>query len=186
MPDITNETNSLQNGTIQGASTTQPVQSEVLKPAEPTKPWGDDTDFDAEKAWTLIQNLRGDKAKTQQERDELAARVQAAEDAKLSEQERIAKELEQAKTELAEQRRKVALTQYGLPESALTFLTAESAEEIDKQASALAGLVPKKEPETPKVPADSRAKPALPNGQTDDIPPAFDPVEIARRARGGR
>lgn len=184
MPDITNETNSLQNGTTAGASTVQPVQSEVITPAAPTKPWGED--FDEERAWTLIQNLRGDKAKTQQERDELAAQVKAVEDAKLSEQDRIAKELEAAKTELAEQRRKVAITQYGLPESALSFLTAESAEEIDKQASALAGLVPKKEPEAPKVPADSRAKPALPNGQTDDIPPAFDPVAIARQARQGR
>lgn len=162
----------------------QPVQSEPIKPSEPTKPWGDD--FDEERAWTLIQNLRGDKAKTQQERDDLAAQVKAVEDAKLSDQDRIAKELEQAKTELAEQRRKNALATYSLPESALTFLTAESAEEIDKQASALAGLVPKKEPETPKAPADSRAKPALPNGQTDDIPTTPDYVEIARRARQGR
>lgn len=164
----------------------QPVQTEVIKPEEPKKPWGDDADFDPAKAWTLIENLRGDKAKTQQERDELAARVQAAEDAKLSEQERIAKELEQAKTELAEQRRKNALTQYDLPDSALVFLTAESAEEIDKQASALAGLAPKKEPETPKAPADSRVKPALPNGQTDDIPTTPDYAAIARQARQGR
>lgn len=167
-------------------TTPQPVQSEVVKPAEPAKPWGDDADFDAEKAWTLIQNLRGDKAKTQQERDELAARVQAEQDAKLSDQERIAKELEDARKELASARRAKALADYSLPESALTFLTAESAEDIDKQASALAGLVPKKEPEAPKVPADSRAKPALPNGQTDDIPTTPDYAAIARMARGGR
>lgn len=165
-------------------NTPTPVQSEVIQPAEPAKPWGDD--FDEDRAWTLIQNLRGDKAKTQQERDELAAQVKAVEDAKLSEQERIAKELEQAKTELAEQRRQVALSRYDLPESALVFLTAESAEEIDKQASALAGLAPKKEPEAPKAPADSRVKPALPNGQTDDIPEPFDPRAIAQRARQGR
>lgn len=167
-------------------NTPAPVQTEVITPAEPKKPWGDDADFDAAKAWTLIENLRGDKAKTQIERDELAARVQAAEDAKLSEQDRIAKELETAKAELAEQRRKVALTQYDLPGSALVFLTAESADEIDKQASALAGLAPKKDDATPKVPADSRAKPALPNGQTDDIPTTPNYAEIARRARQGR
>ncbi len=167
-------------------NTPQPVQSEVVKPAEAAKPWGDDADFDADKAWTLIQNLRGDKARTQIERDELAAQVKAVEDAKLSEQDRVAKELEQAKTELADARRKAALGAYALPESALVFLTAESAEDIDKQASALAGLAPKKEPETPKAPADSRAKPALPNGQTDDIPEPFDPRAIAQRARQGR
>jgi multidrug efflux pump subunit AcrA (membrane-fusion protein) len=164
---------------------TTPVQTEPIKPAEPTKPWGDDEDFDAEKAWTLIQNLRGDKAKTQVERDELAARVQAAEDAKLSEQEKVAKELEAAKAELAEARRKAVLAQYELPESALVFLTAESAEEIDKQASALAGLAPKKEPETPKAPGSSRVTPALPNGQTD-VPEPFDPAAIARAARNRR
>lgn len=164
----------------------QPVQSEVVTPAEPAKPWGDDADFDAEKAWTLIQNLRGDKAKTQQERDDYAAKVKAAEDAKLSEQEKVAQELTEARKELAAARRAKALSDYSLPDSALTFLTAESAEEIDKQASALAGLVPKKEPDAPKAPTDSRAKPALPNGQTDDIPTTPDYVEIARRARQGR
>ncbi len=168
-------------------TTPQPVQSEVVKPAEPKKPWGDDTDFDAEKAWTLIQNLRGDKTDLSTKYDELAQKWQAAEDAKLSEQERIAKELEQAKVELAEQRRKNALGKYELPESALVFLTAESAEEIDKQASALAGLAPKKEPEAPKAPVDSRTKPALaPNGHPDDIPPTFDARAIAQRARNGR
>lgn len=186
MPDdITPETAHLQNGTTQGASTVQPVASEVIKPAEPTKPWGDDADFDAEKAWTLIQNLRGDKSKTQIERDELAAQIKAVEDAKLSDQDRIAKELEAAKAELADARRKAALGQYDLPESALVFLTAESAEEIDKQASALAGLAPKKEPVEPKAPADSRAKPALPNGHADDIPEVFDAAAIARQARQG-
>lgn len=178
MPDdivTTNETN----------STVQPVQDETIKPAEPKKPWGDD-DFDADKAWALIQNLRGDKSDLSTKYDELSAKWQAAEDAKLSEQERIAKELEQAKVELAEQRRKNALTQYDLPESALVFLTAETAEEIDKQASALAGLAPKKEPDAPKPPADSRAKPALPNGNADEIPNDPDYRSIAQRARQGR
>lgn len=163
----------------------QPTQTETIKSAEPKKPWGDD-EFDAEKAWTLIQNLRGDKTDLSAKYDELSAKWQAAEDAKLSEQERIAKELEAAKAELAEARRKAVLAQYDLPESALVFLTAESAEEIDKQASALAGLAPKKEPVEPKAPADSRAKPALPNGHSEDITPAFDARAIAQRARGGR
>lgn len=162
---------------------TTPTQTEVVTPAAETPPWGDD--FDAERAWTLVQNLRGDKAKTQVERDELAAQIKAVEDAKLSDQDRVAKELETAKAELAESRRKVALTQYDLPDSALVFLTAESAEEIDKQASALAGLAPKKEEVTKQV-ADSRTKPALPNGQTDDIPTTPNYAEIARRARQGR
>lgn len=48
------------------------------------KPWGDDTEFDAEKAWTLIQNLRGDNerlkssaATVAEERDSALAEVKA-------------------------------------------------------------------------------------------------------------
>lgn len=180
MPDNTPET----------TTPTTPTQVETPTPSAPpaeTPPWGSDEDFDPAKAWTLIQNLRGDKAKTQIERDELAARVAAEETAKLSEQEKIAKELETARQELAEQRRTNALTRYELPESALVFLTAETAEDIDKQASALAGLTPKQEPKEPIAPGDSRAKPALPNGQpADTLPSEPDYAAIARRARSGR
>lgn len=48
------------------------------------KPWGDDSEFDAEKAWTLIQNLRGDNERLKQantsvteERDGALAEVKA-------------------------------------------------------------------------------------------------------------
>lgn len=162
---------------------TTPVTPEPVKVETP--PWGSDEDFDPARAWALIQGLRTDKTKTQAERDELAARVKAEEDAALSEQEKVKRELEQTRQELAAQRRENALTKYELPESALVFLTAESAEDIEAQASALAGLTPKKEPEAPKAPASARVTPALPNGQTD-VPEPFDPAAIARAARSRR
>ncbi|UEJ82648.1 hypothetical protein Bra3105_17745 [Brachybacterium halotolerans subsp. kimchii] len=36
------------------------------------KPWGDDSEFDAEKAWTLIQNLRGDVDRLKADKTALA------------------------------------------------------------------------------------------------------------------
>lgn len=43
-------------------------EAPTAPPAAPpaTKPWGDDKDFDPEKAWNLIQNLRNDKATNEQ------------------------------------------------------------------------------------------------------------------------
>jgi hypothetical protein len=166
---------------------TTPVQTEPIVPASTveTPPWGEEENFDAARAWALIQNLKGDKSKTQAERDELAARIKAEEDAALSEQEKVKRELAETRKALADARRAKALGDYDLPESALVFLTAESAEDIEAQASALAGLTPKKEPDAPKAPADSRVKPALPNGNTN-TPEPFDPEAIARKARGGR
>lgn len=36
------------------------------------KPWGDDSEFDAEKAWNLIQNLRGEVATLKESKQQLA------------------------------------------------------------------------------------------------------------------
>lgn len=60
--------------------------------AQPQNPWGDD--FDADKAWTLVQNLRSEvdemKAERKAAKDEAAAatrKAQEAEEAKLAENE---------------------------------------------------------------------------------------------------
>ena len=52
-----------------------------------TPPWGDDANFDASKAWSLIQNLRAEvdglktaKTALAAERDDALAKVQGAED----------------------------------------------------------------------------------------------------------
>lgn len=43
-------------------------------PSNPaTPPWGSDEDFNAEKAWTLIQNLRSDKEALKTQNDDLAS-----------------------------------------------------------------------------------------------------------------
>ena len=76
-----------------------------------TPPWGDDANFDASKAWSLIQNLRAEvdglktaKTALAAERDDALAKVQGAED----DLARVRAESEQAvkdAQEVADQRR---------------------------------------------------------------------------------
>jgi hypothetical protein len=164
-------------------------------PAEPDFEF--DGEFDAERAKRKIAALAADKREQQEraqrleaERDELAAKVAAEEAAKMSEAERQAAELAAAKAELAATRRKAALVTHGLPESALIFLTAETAEDIEQQAAALAALHgPGTQPPAQTPDLHTQPTPDLPPSAGPQIPPVdppFDPVAIARKARGGR
>jgi hypothetical protein len=75
------------------------VNSHARKPPKPTPPWGTETDFNPEKAWNLIQDLRSDKEK-------LAARPVLTDEDKqrLTEYNRLVEasqsDLDRAKTEL--------------------------------------------------------------------------------------
>lgn len=175
---------------------TDPATPPQTPPAtDPAADFDFDGEFDAERAKRKILALAADKReqqeraqRLQQERDELAAKVAAEEAAKMSESERQAAELAAAKAELAATRRKAALATHGLPESALIFLTAETAEDIEAQASALASLHGTPAPPTP----DLRTTPTpdlSPSDGQPQIPPTdppFDPVALARKARVGR
>ena len=180
--------------------TPNPATPQTPPPADPpVEPDFDfDGEFDAERAKRKILALAKDKKEQQEraqalaaERDALAAKVAAEERAKMTEAERQAAELAAAKAELAETRRKAALVTHGLPESALIFLTAETAEDIEAQASALAAL------HAPSTPAPTAPTPDLRTTPTPDLSPSnglqlpptdppFDPAAIALKARGGR
>ncbi len=118
-----------------------------------TPPWGTDEDFNPEKAWTLIQALRGDKATLTAERDELKTKVDAAEAATLTETEKIQKERDEAvkngtdtATELAKTR---AALKHGLSEADLELLGNGTPDEIAARAERLAdrlGSAPKGAP----------------------------------------
>ena len=131
------------------------------------KPWGDDFEFDAEKAWTLIQNLRGDvdrlkadKTALAQERDEaikardestktveeLQATVQLTDDtAKQHEQNLNAAQSTIAKHSL--------LAEAGLPLSLAKNLVGESEDEWTDSVQALASLKNQSGPERRPDPA---------------------------------
>jgi hypothetical protein len=161
----------------------------VTPPVEPTVPPADpefDGDFDEERAKTLIGKLRAEKAAAANARDEYKTKVDAFEASQLSEQEKRDRELAAAKDELAKTRREAALTRYKLPETALVFLTGETAEAIEAQAASLAALAPA--PTEPPIPVTttSRVTPSLPDGQFTQPPAPFDPVAVAAKARRPR
>lgn len=72
--------------------TTQPdgtqAAPEEPKKAEPKPPWGSDDEFNPEKAWNLIQNLRTDLEKAKP----AVARVKELEDASKSEAQKLAED----------------------------------------------------------------------------------------------
>lgn len=150
-----------------------------------------DGEFDPDRAKRLIAAQKADKEALRQkieaaerERDELKQKWDAHEAEKLTAEQKQALELEQARKELAAERRKAALVRHQLPESALMFLTAESADDIEAQAAALAELHPHTDDEPPAPDLHVAPQPNLPGGQK--IPPSeppFDPAAIAAAAR---
>lgn len=172
------------------STSTEPVATPPANQAPVTDPEFDG-DFDAERAKRLIENLRADKARLAEERDGFKTKVDTFETEKLSEQDRIAKELSDAREELARTRRAAALATHKLPDSALVFLTGSTPEEIETQAAALAALNPPADPapSTPAVPniTTTVTPRLLPNGEpVPTAPEPFDPAAIAAAARRRR
>ncbi|UVK59024.1 scaffolding protein [Microbacterium phage Cen1621] len=122
----------------------------AAKPADNgTPPWGDD--FNAETAWTLIQNLRGElkTVKTERttfknERDALSQKVEEHENAGKSAEELKAAAEKKAADDLAAARRELwierALRKHGVPEELVEFLSGDDEEAILAKAEKLAGL----------------------------------------------
>lgn len=170
-----------------------------------TPPWGDD--FDAEKAWTLVQNLRGDKEKLQGEKDSLTAELtterQAREDA-----EKAAKDVDpEGKLTAAEKRAadaerslwtERALRKHAIDEELVEFLSGDTEEAILAKAEKLSkvGKPGDEKPGGEKSDEDKngadkpeggelqgRPAPALTPGHGGDSPAPFDPEAIASAAR---
>lgn len=105
------------------------------------KPWGDDKDFDPDKAWTLIVNLRGDVQKLKTERDHLRMQVKEHEDSTKSEQEKAAERAAAAEEKAATAARdaarlRVALDK-GLTVAQAKRLVGETEEELAADADEL-------------------------------------------------
>ncbi|RSX46113.1 hypothetical protein [Bifidobacterium castoris] len=129
-----------QDGTGTGAQP-DPAASE---PQEPQNPWGDD--FDADKAWKLVQHLR-------EENKDLKDKNRAYEDEKLSEREKADRDLAETKAELDRLRLAKTLAEIrakhpSLSEEDMEFLGSGSPEELEAKAAKLA----------------ARLKPAAPDG----------------------
>jgi len=133
-----------------------------------TPPWGTDADFNPEKAWNLIQALRGDKTTLTAERDGLKQKVDAAEAATLTEAQRLERERDDAvkngtttATELAKAR---AALKYGLAEDDLDLLGSGTPDEIAARAERLAARLSTAPQADPLL---GKPKESLPRGGGD-------------------
>ncbi len=116
-------------------------QAIAAKEKKQTPPWGSDEDFDAAKAWTLIENLRNDRKKDRDRLEELEKQERERNDAAKTEEQRreeaqqlAQKEAKDAKIEAA--RLRVALAK-GLTETQAKRLVGETQEELEADADEL-------------------------------------------------
>lgn len=146
-------------------------------------PWGDD--FNAERAWKLIENLRSDKAKTADELKALRDAKQAREDAEKSDLERAVARAEAAEKSLADReaatRRTSVLAKHGLSEDDAAYLAGISDDELDTKAAALAarlGLTKKDAAE--EIPGKPAPKLTAGHETGSASGDEFDPMAIAK------
>lgn len=105
----------------------------IQSPAEAAAGQDPEDDFDKERALATIRKLRETEkaAKTQrQELDQLRAQLTAFEDAKLSQEERIAKQIETLQTQLADKERREAELTKRVQEQALRFAVVTEAAKL--------------------------------------------------------
>ncbi|GAA2230212.1 hypothetical protein N1031_06905 [Herbiconiux moechotypicola] len=159
-----------------------------------TPPWGDD--FDAAKAWNLIQNLRAEKTALQTkvtdvttERDTLKSERQARENEGKTAEQKAADDLTAAQSATAAARRELyierALRKHAIPEDLVEFLSGDTEEDILAKAEKLAAVKPAEKTDEQQVtpPAPGMPTPALKPGHGGDAPVEFDPDAIADAAR---
>jgi hypothetical protein len=98
------------DNTQQPDSQAEPTGTDAAQTKEPAPPWGSADEFNPEKAWNLIQNLRGDLEKTKP----ALARVKELEDATKTETQRLTEDRDSHKTRAQEAESKLIRMEVGL------------------------------------------------------------------------
>lgn len=150
--------------------------------AAAAKPWGDDKDFDPDKAWKLIQNVRGDADKLKTERDDLATKVKEHEDASKSEAEKrderaALAEKNAALATLEAARLRVALKK-GLTETQAKRLIGDTEEALEADADELLESFKGDVQDTTRRPRERLRPGAVPSADTDE---GLSPRELAAK-----
>lgn len=188
---------------------TKPAEQDPASKADKaqTPPWGDAENFDPERAWRLIENLREEVASIKAERDALKADADKRADAEKTDLQRAVERAEAAEQRAKEAERSLwterALRKHPLPEGLdeeteaefLAFLSGDSEEEIVRKAARLEALRggAKSADEKPdgeqgagaeqSAQVPGKPAPALVPGHGGDAAEPFDPDAVAQAAR---
>jgi hypothetical protein len=182
------------------ADTETPGTEATEQKSESTKteaPWGDD--FDAERAWRLVQNLRSERDAIKAERDSL----RTERDNLVTERDGLKEELQTKTSEIEriskENAREVALQKilrkHPELEDFADLLTGDTEEELSAKAERLAAIGKPKDgagkQESSEDNGEQKGEQELPGMPKPDLKPGhggeesapFDPVAIAKAAR---
>lgn len=125
-----------------------PKAPESGKQAEKSPPWGKPENFDADKAWELIQNLRTEKGgadpslkseldqlrtQQQQQRDALAAAL-GVKPEETSDSDKLAAQIDSLRSQIVSSERRALAVEFKVPEA---MLTATDADGMRQQATRL-------------------------------------------------
>lgn len=149
-----------------------PPSGQPAQPQPTAPPWGTADQFDPEKAWSLIQNLRGDVAQQKARVAELTPYEQKAkelEEAQKTELQRAqeaaaAAQAEAEKSRLELLRHTVATTK-GVPAALIPRLQGGTKEELEADADALLAAFPQPAASAgnPRTPVEALRPGAMPN-----------------------
>lgn len=168
------------------ATTTEAPAATSTEDAGQPAPWGDD--FDPERAWKLVENLRADQAKSKAKLAEYDKAAQERADAEKSELERATERATRAEQALADreaaEKRKSVLDKHGLTADDAAFLAGVSDDDLDARAKALAarlGVGQSTKDAAEAIPG--KPSPKLTAGHESVEPAdAFDPIALADKA----
>jgi hypothetical protein len=158
--------------------------------ASKKKPWGADADFDPDKAWKLITNLRTDVEKVKQERDQLKQKVLEHENASKTEQEKSAERAATAEKDAADAKRDASrlriAVKKGLTETQAKRLVGDTEEELEADADELVASFKSdddggEKPTTKTRPKENLRTGAAPSSEAEETDPEKLAAMVPRR-----
>ena len=152
--------------------TTPPAEPAAPQVAAPAPPWGTDDQFDAAKAWTLVQNLRGDLERKSARIAELTPfeqKAREAEEASKSEVQRASEALSAAERRASEAEARLlraeVATEKGLTAKQAARLVGTTRDELLADADDFLASLPAPPTAAPagRTPVEALRPGALPN-----------------------
>ena len=173
-------------------SETEETVSEMVTAGEtetpaPTPPWGSDEEFQPERAWKLIQNLREERDEWKGKFEPVSQRLREIDEAALTAEQKAARDLEEATQAASALQSENALLKaaldHGLSLDDLALLDGLPAEVMAERASALAERLKASQGPGP-MPTDRPKPHLLRGGHNPSVDPERTPEDIVAEALG--